>query len=80
MKSLLRIISRNFSKRNKRRKKREAKSTPLLPNEQVKPLDLKQEVVKTMFFGDVQKDQEETEHLYDAIKRYKQVKFIFKNY
>jgi hypothetical protein len=39
-------------------------------------LELKQEIAKQLFFGEVTKDQLETENLYDAIQKYKQVCFI----
>lgn len=73
MRSLCRTLSRGFSRRNKQRKKRLARQGVERPNEFVRGLELKKEVVRAMFFGDVRKDEEETEHLYDAIQRFKQV-------
>lgn len=74
MKPLHRRIARAFSKRNKLRKKYLAKQGPEQPNEFVKSLNLKKEVVRVMFFGDVRKDEEESQHLYDAIQKFKQVR------
>lgn len=76
IRKLSRTLYQNFSKRNKRRKEYQATKIPEKPNEEVKPLGLKQEVIKNMFFGEVTKDQEETENLYDAIQRFKQVSQI----